>query len=228
MTPWFSKLFSRVDGSAASGPGVDDSQSAAGEKRTGAGKPRAAAHGDAERTERIDRAKTARLAWPARDENKPEAAGERAPPIRQAGSPLDPHEAPTQLVGNAGGRTRRDDADASARMPTQERRPVVPRPVEPAPEQSDDTTRLVAPHETEHNDPVVGWLVVVQGPGRGRSLEIGAGANPIGRAQHQKICLDFGDFAHIARTTCRCCLRSAVAAFFPAERRSAQFDLCGG
>ena len=43
------------------------------------------------------------------------------------------------------------------------------------------------------NDPVVGWLVVVEGPGKGRSLEIGIGANAIGRDSKQKIALNFGD-----------------------------------
>lgn len=43
------------------------------------------------------------------------------------------------------------------------------------------------------DDPVVGWLVIVQGPGKGRSLEIGAGANSIGRDRTQKLCFDFGD-----------------------------------
>ena len=43
------------------------------------------------------------------------------------------------------------------------------------------------------NDPVVGWLVVIEGPGKGRSLEIGIGANSIGRDARQKIPLNFGD-----------------------------------
>src|SRR4051812_44367437 len=38
-------------------------------------------------------------------------------------------------------------------------------------------------------DPVVGWLVVVEGPGKGRSFEVGKGANPIGRDAKQKIAL---------------------------------------
>ncbi len=42
-------------------------------------------------------------------------------------------------------------------------------------------------------DPVVGWVVVMEGPGRGNSLEIGAGANAIGRGASQQIRLDFGD-----------------------------------
>lgn len=42
-------------------------------------------------------------------------------------------------------------------------------------------------------DPVVGWLVIVSGPGRGRSLIIGHGVNSIGRAPTERICIDFGD-----------------------------------
>lgn len=42
-------------------------------------------------------------------------------------------------------------------------------------------------------DAVVGWLVIVAGPGKGRGLEVGAGANDIGRDAGQKIRLDFGD-----------------------------------
>lgn len=42
-------------------------------------------------------------------------------------------------------------------------------------------------------DPVVGWLVVVEGPGRGASLNVGYGNNRIGRARTENISLDFGD-----------------------------------
>lgn len=47
----------------------------------------------------------------------------------------------------------------------------------------------------EHAGPVVGWLVVIAGPGRGRFRPIGEGSNPIGRAPNQRIPLDFGDDA---------------------------------
>jgi hypothetical protein len=43
------------------------------------------------------------------------------------------------------------------------------------------------------SSPVVGWLVVVEGPGRGRSLQIGYGMNIVGRAATNRIRLDFGD-----------------------------------
>ncbi len=42
-------------------------------------------------------------------------------------------------------------------------------------------------------EPVVGWLVVVDGPGRGQSLPLGFGMNSIGRAKEARISLDFGD-----------------------------------
>ena len=48
------------------------------------------------------------------------------------------------------------------------------------------------------DDPVVGWLVVIKGPGKGRSLEIGVGANSIGRDSRQKLRVDFGD-KHVSR-----------------------------
>ncbi|WP_347312233.1 FHA domain-containing protein [Defluviimonas sp. SAOS-178_SWC] len=39
----------------------------------------------------------------------------------------------------------------------------------------------------------VGWLVVVDGPGRGASFTIGTGVSTIGRGADQTVCLDFGD-----------------------------------
>lgn len=43
------------------------------------------------------------------------------------------------------------------------------------------------------DDPVVGWVVVISGPGRGASLPLGYGMNSIGRSSNERICLDFGD-----------------------------------
>lgn len=42
-------------------------------------------------------------------------------------------------------------------------------------------------------DPVVGWLVVVQGPGQGQAVTIGAGLNMIGRSEEDRISMPFGD-----------------------------------
>lgn len=44
-------------------------------------------------------------------------------------------------------------------------------------------------------DPVVGWLVIVEGPGRGQSVAIYAGMNSLGRSAGQRIRVDFGDAA---------------------------------
>jgi hypothetical protein len=44
-------------------------------------------------------------------------------------------------------------------------------------------------------DPVVGWLVVVGGPGLGSYRPIYEGNNAMGRASHQRIPIDFGDDA---------------------------------
>jgi len=40
---------------------------------------------------------------------------------------------------------------------------------------------------------VVGWLVVIDGPGRGKSCPIGFGVNGIGRSESERISLNFGD-----------------------------------
>lgn len=42
-------------------------------------------------------------------------------------------------------------------------------------------------------DPVVGWLVIVDGPGKGNYLKLGNGQNSIGRSPSERISLDFGD-----------------------------------
>jgi hypothetical protein len=61
-------------------------------------------------------------------------------------------------------------------------------------------TRLVsrqskpaASEPAQEHELVAGWLVVVSGPGRGCSREIYFGMNSVGRAQDQRIPLDFGD-----------------------------------
>jgi FHA domain-containing protein len=42
-------------------------------------------------------------------------------------------------------------------------------------------------------DPVVGWLVVTSGPGRGQFRPVFYGQNSIGRGPDQRISIDFGD-----------------------------------
>ncbi len=49
------------------------------------------------------------------------------------------------------------------------------------------------PKSEDITDPVVGWIVIAKGYGRGRSLSLGYGMNGIGRGKTERICLDFGD-----------------------------------
>lgn len=46
--------------------------------------------------------------------------------------------------------------------------------------------------------PVVGWLVIIDGPGRGRDFRLVQGENRIGRQAGLEVCLDFGDGADAA------------------------------
>ncbi len=43
------------------------------------------------------------------------------------------------------------------------------------------------------DDPVVGWLVIVDGPGKGAAVPLGYGMNSIGRASTERVQIDFGD-----------------------------------
>ncbi len=42
-------------------------------------------------------------------------------------------------------------------------------------------------------DPVVGWLVIIGGPGQGEVLTLGYGRNTVGRGETARIRMDFGD-----------------------------------
>lgn len=43
------------------------------------------------------------------------------------------------------------------------------------------------------DDPVVGWLAIVEGPGKGNAMQLGYGSNAIGRGETARVNLDFGD-----------------------------------
>ena len=60
-----------------------------------------------------------------------------------------------------------------------------------------DTSASVASSSQTINDaledPIVGWLVVVDGPGKGNVVTLGNGVNSIGRSTTERLTLDFGD-----------------------------------
>jgi hypothetical protein len=67
-------------------------------------------------------------------------------------------------------------------------------PVGAAPQRTQLVRGRVAVARTAfHQDPVVGWLVVVGGPGLGAFRPIFEGNNSIGRGRNQRIAIDFGD-----------------------------------
>ncbi len=49
------------------------------------------------------------------------------------------------------------------------------------------------PKQSFMTNAVVGWVVIVAGPGKGLSLPLGYGANTLGRNKNQRVVLDFGD-----------------------------------
>lgn len=56
-----------------------------------------------------------------------------------------------------------------------------------------DASDLVVDTFSETVDPVVGWLVVLRGPGKGNSVPLGHGMNLIGRNPDQRVPINFGD-----------------------------------
>lgn len=110
-----------------------------------------------------------------------------SPPAREHGLPLTPPDDRTRLFRTPKSTSGAPDGEA-------------------AKAETPDADSL------SENDPTVGWLVVMEGPGRGRSLELGIGANSIGREKNQKICLRFGD-QEVHRE------RHALVIFDPKSRR---------
>jgi len=135
-------------------------------------------------------------------------------------SPTSDGDAPTggrRSSGNedatAGRRAADDDAGIeSGDGPAREGAQVTPDPAE----DEGGRTRIVGPRRKERSgeaeqsasaapasarratvspmdDPVVGWLVIVDGPGKGAATPLGYGMNSIGRASTERVQIDFGD-----------------------------------
>jgi hypothetical protein len=143
---------------------------------------------------RLRPAPAPRLPWPARDLNNLERGAQRA---RSAADQTRP-----QPMLQDDDRTRLYNPALAGRSPEEAR------PVSGAAAQS----AAAVGSSREALDPVVGWLVVVDGHGKGRSLEIGVGANSIGRDKGQKLKVDFGD-QHISRD------KHAILIFDPRSNR---------
>lgn len=57
----------------------------------------------------------------------------------------------------------------------------------------DSTSGVSSTSAKASHEPVVGWLVVLDGPGKGNHRPVYNGSNTIGRNSNQRIPLDFGD-----------------------------------
>jgi len=117
------------------------------------------------------------------------------PPPRFGANPRDPEET---VYG--GSPSRSDNPDQTRIL----RRDDQPGKSATAPEASDKTVLVrrssastsaepAKPVDDLPEGPVVGWLVVVEGPGRGKSVTLGYGMNPIGRDPGNRVVLSFGD-----------------------------------
>lgn len=81
-----------------------------------------------------------------------------------------------------------------ARQQESNENPPTP-PTRPIPSSSHgaDAAQARPRSEDPMSDPVVGWLVVVAGPGKGRVCQLGYGTNSLGRGESSRVRLDFGD-----------------------------------
>ena len=119
--------------------------------------------------------------------NRHNAAGEQTVIIgdaSHASSGSASSNAPTSLVSGSA---------AAAREPAAQ--PGAPKPIPNDP----GHTRIIGYNPGPVGDgqkpvePVVGWLVVIDGPGKGNHRPVFAGSNTIGRNSNQRISIDFGD-----------------------------------
>ncbi len=109
---------------------------------------------------------------------------ERAGPVTDHGSPYD---AKTVLVRRG---RKNTDASKAGEAHTRIYRPGRGSVAKP-PSATTDTPFPTQPSAMD--DPPVGWLVVINGPGQGNVATLGNGMNSIGRDSAERVSLDFGD-----------------------------------
>ena len=126
-----------------------------------------------------------------------------AGPSRARPGGIFPDEPPTRPATRAPRRV--PSATGSVRPRTDEPRTTIagrlPRREAPHPGGAPETQELPGPFRPDaRTDPVVGWLVVTGGPGKGSAIQIGNGHNSIGRGATARARIDFGD-RQISRDT---------------------------
>lgn len=142
------------------------------------------------------------------------AGGEHDPeaPTHMISNNQDAPQDKTNMPARPGSGYIDEESDTSPRhRPSAAQQPAPPAPVAPAPRAEEvvhtqiyrpkraaDGTPAApdakAPPETgEKSDPVVAWLVIVDGPGRGHAFNLGYGNNRMGRAPTEAVSINFGD-----------------------------------
>ena len=96
------------------------------------------------------------------------------------------YDAQTVLAGSTRRAEREQDKDPKTRI----YRPGRTERGEPAAAPGAGTQETQA---SAMDDPPVGWLVVIKGPGQGRFVAIGNGSNSVGRDESERVRIDFGD-----------------------------------
>jgi hypothetical protein len=136
----------------------------------------------------------------AADPRKPAAGSARPPEIPAALAAQPPAASAADAVREAKSATREPKHYEAGEPSTQSLRasaPAAARPATPAtgvpPKTQAVRGKPKVVRNAFHQDPVVGWLVVVGGPGLGAFRPIYEGNNAVGRSKHQRIPLDFGD-----------------------------------
>ena len=120
---------------------------------------------------------------PTRRLDDSSAGGPRtSPPGRAPGENPSALDAPTRVVSEEQtlGRT---EAEEPTRLHRPGARAADAEAAKPVAASADDAME----------DPVVGWLVVLAGPGKGQVCKLGYGANSLGRGEKSRVRLDFGD-----------------------------------
>lgn len=172
------QVVTHIAGAADADAGIDDDATALTGSGFGAGS--------------ADSANTASTAPPPAEKEQtqtgPTASGEATPAAGQVLTPRTISGASDSKGSDAGLAAGLSDSDD----PDDENVTQVYRPSRPEPDMEDGENEESTPDGTI-SDPVVGWLVVVDGPGRGAALPIGYGNNRIGRAPTEQVCLDWGD-----------------------------------
>lgn len=142
------------------------------------------------------------------DDDKTRLIGRGAPRESDpAVKPVEDDGDATRIIGSRPARPA--DPDETRILPGNPSQPVEPGVVAPVsngeqtvlhrrPKKQDPVVAVPQNEAVEREldslaDPVTGWLVVIQGPGKGNSIEIGEQDNAVGRGENARAKLDFGD-----------------------------------